>query len=93
MEKKTIKPKPQLNHLFKIKNKWYNKIFLWYFKRILNTETYKLRFRGRHSDRKELFKKIGRTYLKYGGNRNDIPLPRKNAEVLAVYLDKKQRRW
>lgn len=47
----------------------------------------KLRARGRHSNRKELFSKYGRRHIRNGGNRNDIPMSmKKDVEYFAIYM-------
>ena len=45
-------------YLFNLKNTLINKVFLWFVRKKLNKATYNLILRGRHPNRKELFKQI-----------------------------------
>ena len=47
-------------YIFNLKNNFINRVFLWIFKKKLNTTTYKIVCRGRHPNRKELFKKLNK---------------------------------
>ena len=49
----------------------------------LNKTSYKLRIRGRHPNRRALYKKLGKTYIT--GTQNDVPV--KHAAELALYFD------
>ena len=46
-------------YLFNLKNTIMNKFFLWIVRRKMNKTTYNLILRGRHPDRKKLFREIG----------------------------------
>jgi|TARA_R110002012_G_scaffold314323_1_gene526912 hypothetical protein len=66
-----------------------NKLFLYYIKKNLNKERYQLVCRGRHPDRKGLYKKKG---LKYSTYNNEVPL--KYAKTIGVYIrDKSPVGW
>ena len=62
--------------LLKVPNNWIGKLFLWYFRRHLNRETYRMRCRGR-KPRKSQHNSLG-----------FVPLT--NAKQVGVYVDFKQ---
>ena len=65
---------------FKLKHTMMNKLFLYYIKKNLNKERYQLVCRGRHPDRKGLFKKKGWKFTTH----NEVPI--KYAKTIGVYL-------
>lgn len=69
--------------VFKVPNDANGRKFVRELKKYLNRTTYKVRVRGRHSNRKKVYAKIGKTWRKHG--QNDIKL--KHAETFGVYLD------
>jgi len=71
--------------LFTLENNRQNRAFLDMFKANLNTEFYSVRVRGRHSDRKAVFKKHKIT------SNYTVDMPVKYAERLAVYVNIKQK--
>ena len=76
-------------YVFKLKNTMMNKLFLYYIKKNLNKERYQLVCRGRHPERKGLYKKKG---LKYSTYNNEVPL--KYAKTIGVYIrDKSPVGW
>lgn len=74
-------------YLFKLNNNIFNKIFLWIVKLKLNSNSYYLIRRGRHPNRKELFKTINKKYNKDG--RNEVPI--KYAKTIAIYLIRRKK--
>lgn len=83
--------KVQHEYLFKLDNTTLpkrigNRLFMWYFNRVLNHNTYRLWRRGRHSNRQLLFAEKN-----YQPNTQD-DVPVKWAETICVYLvDKRPR--
>ena len=75
-------------YIFNLKNNFIKRVFLWIFKKKLNTTTYKIVCRGRHPNRKELFKKLNKSYLPNA--HHEVPI--KHAKTIAVYLRIKARR-
>ena len=72
--------------MFVLENTAQNRAFLAMFKAMFNNARYKIKVRGRHSDRKAMFKKH-----KITANRtNDISV--KYAEKIAVYVKAKNLR-
>ena len=69
-------------YLFKLNNNLFNRLFLWVVKKKLNKSSFYLIRRGRHPNRKELFKTINKKYSKEG--RNEVPI--KYAKTIAIYL-------
>ena len=76
---------PKTTYLFNIKNTLINKVFLWFVRKKLNKATYNLILRGRHPNRKELFKQIGKMWSTY--DHNEVPI--KYAKTIGVYLREK----
>ena len=74
-----------MRYLLKFRNTWLNRlIYKHWFKKHLNTKTYRAVQRGRHSNRKKV---LGKNYAK--GLQNDIRISK--AETIAVYLRKKEQ--
>ena len=69
--------------VFKVPNTAPGRKFIRELKAYLNRTTYKVRVRGRHSDRRELYRKLGITWREEGFN--EVKL--KHAETFGVYLD------
>lgn len=69
--------------VFKVPNDAPGRKFIRELKKYLNRSTYKVRVRGRHSDRKKLYARTGETWR--DGWQNDVKL--KHAETFGVYLD------
>ncbi len=76
----------KLDYVFKIRNNPIGKLFMWYFKRILNTDTYSVVRRGRNENRTKVFKKNNYrpNYCK------DVPI--NMASYYAIYLNRKDER-
>ena len=55
--------------------------------RLMNNNEYHIKLRGRHSNRKQAFKEVGRRY--YSKTQNDVPISL--AERYVVYVDSKVR--
>ena len=73
-------------YLFNLKNTLINKFFLWIVCRKMNKTTYNLILRGRHPDRKKLFREIGIKWSTY--DHNEVPI--KHAKTIGVYLREKK---
>ena len=72
-------------YVFKRKNNLTSKAFVWFMRKKLNKKTYSIVLRGRHSDRKKLYEKLGKKYVSY--TQNDVPI--KYAETIGVYIRRK----
>jgi len=69
--------------MFSLKRNWINRVFIWYLKKQINRTDYTIKLRGRHSDRKGLYKKHN---WGYGGRYGHNDVPHRFAETIGVYI-------
>ena len=75
------------DYICTVRNNPVGRLWLWYFKRILNNKGYRLLLRARHSNRKRVEQKYNNGERFYGHCHRDIP--KQYAEYWGVYLRRK----